>query len=273
MRSALAPVARPPLREAIAALFSDPREKAFFFALEGVLLPGHDALDAEADGEIATLLLADLARAVDGAVAVLSDAPLAEVDRMLAPLRPAGCGARGLELRLEAAGPCVGRRIAADLDPVRRLLAASAVLPKDLEVVDEGLALALHHRGERGHAAAAKSFVAEAIALAPAVFRGDLGGEVTRVTFAGASMGGAICRIMDSGRFADRVPVVFTVAGRNPDCLSVANFFGGTSVAVGSSPDGGADIALDGPLDVRWVIRDFLAHLEVEAAIDAGGRR
>jgi len=259
------PGTRPTLREALTVLFADPCDKAFFFALHGVLLPDGGQADPIAPAEVPVALLGELERVGGGAVAVLSETSLDDVDRILAPLRLAGCGLNGLEIRHDCGGPAMKRRFAADLDPVRRLLAARADLARQVETIDEGLALTFGHAGEPAAMAAVKAFAHDAMSLAPAAFRAEFGTRTTRVTFAGASLGSAVCRIMDGGCFAGRIPIVFGPAGRSADFHAVTRFFGGMTVAVGNAADDEADIRLDGPRDVQWIIRDFLAHFEVES--------
>ena len=264
MKAGPAPDARPSLKEALAALFADPYDKAFFFALHGVLLPDRGREDPTDPPDAPIGLLDELHRVSGGAVAILSDTSLDEVDRVLAPLRMAGCGSNGLEIRHVGGGAAMKLRFAADLDPVRRLLTARADLGQQVTVTDDGLAVTLGHGRDAVAIEAVRAFAHDAVALAPAAFRAEFGAETTRVTFAGASLGSAICRIMDGERFAGRIPVVFGRAGGSTDFLTVARFFGGMTVAVGSPADADADIRLDGPRDVQWIIRDFLAHLEVE---------
>lgn len=265
MKAVPTPDARLSLREALNALFADPHDKAFFFALHGVLLPDRGQEDPTEPPEPPIRLLDELQRTSSGAVAILSDASLDEVDGVLAPLRMAGCGSNGLEIRHVGGGEAMKLRFAADLDPVRRLLTARADLRRQVTVTDDGLALSLGHGGDTVATAAARAFARDAVALAPAAFRTEFGERTTRVTFAGASLGSAICRIMDGECFAGRIPIVFGPAGRSSDFLPVARFFGGTTVAVGTAADGDADIRLDGPRDVQWIIRDYLATLEVES--------
>ena len=264
MKAGPTPDARLSLREALTALFAEPNDKAFFFALHGVLLPDHRREDPAEWPDAPIGLLDELHRISGGAVAILSATSLDEVDRVLAPLRMAGCGSNGLEIRRVGGGPAMKLRFAADLDPVRLLLSARADLARRVTVTDEGLVLTLGHGHDAVAMAAARAFAHDAVALAPAAFRAEFGAETTRVTFAGASVGGAICRIMDGDLFAGRVPIVFGPAGRTNDVLAVTRFFGGTTVSVGPAADGDADIRLDGPRDVQWIIRDFLAHFEVE---------
>lgn len=256
--------ARMSLKEALTALFADPNDKAFFFALNGVLLPEPRHADPTVSAEAPIALLDELHRISGGAVAILSDAPFDEVDRVLAPLRLAGCGLNGLEIRHDGEAPAIRLRFAADLDPVRRLLIARKDFDRHLDVIDEGLAVTLRHDGEEAAMEAAKAFAHEAVALAPAAYRAEFGPEATRGTFAGASLGGAICRIMETAAFAGRTPVVFRPAGAGRDHQAVADVFGGTTVAVGRVAGDCADMLLDGPRDVEWIIRDFLAHFAAE---------
>lgn len=214
---------RPPLREALAALFADPREKAFFFVLDGVLACGFD-IDAGSPPDVPVALLAELERAAGGAVAVLADVPLVEADRMLAPLRLAGCGLGGREIRPRGAPSRALREVSAAPDFLYRPLGTGA-------------------------SAAVRSAGIE---------------DTAPVIVTGASLGHAVCRIMDGNCFAGRIPIVFGPAEGTSDCLAAAQFFGGTAVAVGAAVHRDADILLDGPRDVQWIIRDFLAHLEAE---------
>ena len=271
MKAGSAPDTRPSLKEALTALFADPHDKAFFFALHGVLLPAHRHEGPTEAPDAPIGLLDELHRISGGAVAVLSDRSLDEVDGVLAPLRMAGCGSNGLEIRHFCGGPAMKLRFAADLDPVRRLLTARRDLERRVDVTDDGLALTLGHGGEAVAMEAARIFAHDAVALAPAVYRAEFGAGSARVTFAGASLGSAVCRIMDGEIFAGRIPIVFGPAGRSTDFRAVARFFGGTTVAVGSVADTEADIRLDGPRDVHWIIRDLLAHFEVESRTDPRG--
>ncbi len=85
-----------PLGVTVRALLADRRPRAFVFALEGVLLGPADGPEERRE---LVGLLEPLAAACDGAVAVVSGRPLAEVDRLLAPLCLPGWGGDGNEVR------------------------------------------------------------------------------------------------------------------------------------------------------------------------------
>lgn len=253
-------VAVSPLKSTMRALFADPRDKAFVFALDRVLLRPEEVDEARLGAGDLTDLLADLARASGGAVAVLSDRPLEEVDRILAPLRLPGCGRGGLEVRVPG-GSCIALRSAADLDPVRRFVDAAGRVPVGLAIEDEGLAIVLRHDGAGDLEPAARRIAHEAVALAPAVYRVRASAGAVKVTFAGASRGRALGRLMSCDFFSARLPVVFGCDVEDDEVYSAIRSFGGTAIQVGSRSGHEADIVVPGSNDVRWLIRDFLADL------------
>lgn len=195
---------RAPLREALTALFADPRDKAFFFEWDGVLVADRRTAAPDEPIDAPVDLIAELERVVGGAVAVLGE-------------------------RASPADPAALR---------------------------------------------------DALARAPASLRGALEAAATRID-GDATIAAAICDIMATDRFAGRAPVVFAPAGGRCEALRVARLFGGTAVAVGpadAAPE--ADIVLDDPRAVEWVVRDFIAHTvaerhaaSVDAAAHPGGDR
>jgi trehalose-6-phosphatase len=226
------------LREAVAAMFADPRDKVFLFAIEGVL-SSEEAHPETADHEVPLVgLLGELATASDGAVVVLSDLPLTEVDRILSPLCLPGCGLDGLELRAPGS-ETIRSRIAADLDPVRKLLGEAA---ETLALSDDELALSLHHGGEPDLAERARALARRAVALAPALFRARFDETAARVTFVGTSKAQALGRIMCCDRFIERIPIVFGGRAGDDDIYAAARTFGGTSIQVGARDGHAADI-------------------------------
>ncbi|WP_333823662.1 hypothetical protein [Pinisolibacter sp.] len=249
-----------PFKNAVRALFSDPREKAFIFAMEGGLIRSDDLDETRFAAEELADLLGELSSASDGAVAVLSDRPLAETDRLLAPLSLPGCGSSGLELRIPG-GAHLKLRIEADLDPVRRFLDGTLRGDTLLGVDDDGLSIALTHGGEPEAVERARVLAREAVSLAPAAYRVRFEEAATRITFAGVSKARAVRRLMSCDYFIERIPVVFGGRVCDDDVYSVVRSFGGTAIQVGSRDGHCADIQVPGSNDVRWLIRDFLADL------------
>lgn len=248
-----------PFRAAVRSLFENARHKAFLFSLEGTVLAEPTAACATCAEEMRSLLGA-LAEASEGAVAVLGDRPLSEIDRFLAPLVLPGCGAGGLEIR-SAGGAVTRLRCDGDLDPVRRFLGRPGVLAAGLEIVDEGSSIEILHGEAPDCAAAARATARDAVALAPAVFSARIGRTAARIGFAGTSRGRAVHRLMNDAFFIERVPIVFGGGRDDDEVYAAVRCFGGTSIEVGDRPDHGADIALPALNDVRWLMRDFLAEL------------
>lgn len=251
----------PPLRAAVRSLFDNARSAVFFFALDGTIFDAAAGEEAEALVAETVTLLARLTTACDGAVAVLAEPPFAEIDRCLAPLRLAGGAGGGTELRgFDGEETRVRRQ--GDLDPVRRLLARPGAVPAEVEIRDEGASIVLKHGDHPDLVTAARVAAREAVALAPAVYAMRAGAGLTRIGFAGASLGRAMRRLMNDTAPIERIPVVFG-SGRDADELhATARAFGGTSIEVGGRADHAADFALPGTNDVRWLIRDMLAELE-----------
>lgn len=257
---AAAPRPTPTMASTLRALLTDPRDRLFVFVYEEALAPPDGGGDA-ADTAETIRLLGRLSEVGGNAVVVLSDRSLDAVDRSLAPLRLPGCGQSGLEIR-GPGGDVVRSRVVADLDPVRRRMQARC--DAGLDIVDEGLAIGLHHGGDPELEIRARELARSAVALAPAFYRVRFDRDVTRVTFAGASKGRALAQIMCCDRFIERIPLVF--CGRSIDDVgAAARSFGGNVISVGECAGDDGDVSLPGINDVRWLIRDFLADLSARS--------
>jgi len=91
-------------------------------------------------------VLGTLRNRMGGALALVSGRPLADIDRLFAPLRVAAVGGHGAENRLTADGE-IDRSRVKPFDPElrRRLLAIAAATPGVL-AEDKGYSIALHYR-------------------------------------------------------------------------------------------------------------------------------
>lgn len=248
-----------PFRAAVRTLFENARHKAFLFSVEGALFAEGGEEPAGCSEEMRALI-GDLAKASAGAVAVLAERPLGELDRCLAPLVLPGCGAGGLEIR-SSNGTTTRLRCDGDLDPVRRFLGRPEALPDGVEIHDAGSAIEIRHGDDPERTASARGLARDAVGLAPAVFTARMGPTSARIGFSGVSRGRALHRLMTDAFFIERVPIVFG-GGRDDDELyGAVRCFGGTSIEVGDRTGHGADLALPALNDVRWLMRDFLAEL------------
>lgn len=246
-----------PLREAIADLFADPRDKAFFIDFDGTLVDIALTPDDVVVPKALPSCLAALSAAHAGAVAILTGRSIATVDGFLTPLRLPGCGQHGLEMRLPDDGVTTTHGVD-EIDPVRHRLAGLVpVLPDGVVMEDKGLAVALHYRANPAVGAEVETLVAEAIAGIPGPFRLRHGKMVVEVTLAGASKGAALHRLMETPTFAGRLPIVFGDDRTDDEAFIAARAFGGVSFQVGPREGHAADFRVGGPTDVHWLIRDF----------------
>jgi len=224
----------PPMQHAAPAA-ADPRRTAFFFDLDGTLAPLADTPRAVRVPAGTLAALGALARASGGAVAVVSGRALADLDRLLAPLRLAAAGQHGAELR--GPGGRV-RRLPAD---ARRLAEMAASLEPllargpGLELERKGLALALHYRNAPALEEAARRAMEDALRGAEG-FVLQPGKMVYEIKPRGASKGAAIAALMERAAFRGRLPLF---AG--DDLTDEAGFDfvqsqGGVSIKIGPGP-------------------------------------
>lgn len=229
---------------------------AFFVDFDGTLVEIASEPDAVVTPPGLAELLADLADRTGGAVAVLSGRSLATIDRLLAPTVLSGCGQHGLELRLP--GGVSIRREVAEMEPIRRRLAALSVdWPAGVLVEDKGLSIAVHYRAAPQAAERVEGAVARAVEQATGAFRLRRGKMVVEATLAGASKGTALRRLMVEPPFLGRTPVVLGDDVTDDDAFDAARAFGGTSFQVGPREGHRADFEIDGPSGVLELLRDF----------------
>src|SRR5262244_2647181 len=150
--------------------------------------------------------LEQLLKLVNGALALVSGRPIADLDRLFAPLRLPAIGGHGAEMRLH------DNEIffwAKPLPPdLRRRLAEGASIGPDVVVEDKNYSMALHYRkspklaeGLRRHVSASRAaFPWEPTELL-------LGKAMFEVKRPGINKGESIRRLMEHPPFAGRIPV------------------------------------------------------------------
>ncbi|MBV9551236.1 MAG: trehalose-phosphatase [Alphaproteobacteria bacterium] len=188
----------------------DPADVALFLDVDGTLLdiaPRPDAV------EVPPSLLRDLAaaaEAADGAVALVSGRPVAELDRLFAPLRLAASGVHGAELRLrpndDVAALAEGRLGDEAWDALTRLLAG---FPGSYAENKE-VSFAVHYDDRGTDVAALKAALSrlmERMAAAGTATHLIAGHAVFELQLRGFDKGRAIRRFLDHPPFRGRRPV------------------------------------------------------------------
>ena len=231
-----------------------------FLDVDGTLLEFADTPGAVQVDAALTGLMSRLARALDGALALVSGRSIAELDRLFAPRRWPAAGVHGLERRDADGHWSVQRSLDADAldrarEPLRRLVERT---PGTL-LEDKGLSLALHFRRAResgpGICAAVEAFAQAGKGRLVAVH----GVDMIELRPAGATKADAIRAFLREPPFAGRRPVFLGDDVTDQAALHQVALAGGLAVAVG--PRVVAPRRLDGP----GTVREFL-----EAMADQG---
>ena len=206
------------------------RGSALFFDFDGTLTDLAEHPDAVQVDPVATELLGEMARALGGAVAVLSGRPVAEIDHWLQPLRLPVAGVHGAERR----GPDgFLRRIAMpDLTPARALIETLTRRHPALLLEVKPGALALHYRQ-------AEDLEEECLAtMTEAQKRVDglalmCGKKVFELKPRRASKGQAVRAFLDERPFRSRRPWVFGDDVTDEAAFESVLGLGGVAVKVG----------------------------------------
>ena len=210
------------------------REIALFLDFDGTLVslaPQPEAVIVPPD---LPPLLAHLHAAAEGAVAIVSGRPIAEIDRFLAPIRLPASGAHGAEYRDTATAETqvVGAQLS---DPLRAqiqaIVGALQARWPGLRSEDKGTSFAVHYR----HAPDAEGDLRAAL---DAISFGDQwqilsGHRVFEIKARGWNKGTAIKRMMAGTAFVGRRPIVIGDDRTDLDGMAAAVAIGGGGVAVG----------------------------------------
>lgn len=232
---------------------------AIFLDVDGTLIEIADTPDSVFVDSQVVPILTRLREALDGAVAIVSGRPLAELDRLLAPLVLPAAGLHGLERRNTRGEVVRPTRAVAELARIREPLLRLAERAPGAIVEDKGLTLAFHYRRAPEIADAARRLIHELVAP----FGGDLhvqeGKMVLEIKPRDVDKGTVIETFMTETPFATRKPVFIGDDITDEDGFRAVNRWGGHSIRVGDAA----------PTAARWRIgtvpelRDWLAGIPV----------
>ncbi|HSW13376.1 MAG TPA: trehalose-phosphatase [Solimonas sp.] len=225
-------------------------EIALFHDIDGSLLE----LAADPDQVIVAAylpaLLAELREALGGALAVVTGRPLSVIDQLLTPLRLAGAGLHGAELRSDPEGPILQGPYL-DAGGVAEALRLYFAGDPRILVEDKGMAVALHYRHapmRRAECEAVVGALASTLGLSV-----TLGKMVVEALPPAANKGQALQQLLRQPPFAGRMPVFVGDDVTDEDGIAVAQALGGYGVKVGPGPSA-ARYRLDTVRDVhRWL--------------------
>jgi trehalose 6-phosphate phosphatase len=202
-------------------------------------------------------LLERLHDRMNGAVAIISGRPIAEVDGFLAPVKLPASGAHGAELRETRTDQI--RVIGAHLsDPLRAqikvVVAALQARWPGLRTEDKGTSFAVHYR----HAPDAEVDLRGALEALGFTNGWQLlsGHRVFEVKQRGWNKGTALRQIMDQPAFTGRRPICIGDDRTDLDGMEAARALSGGGIAVG-----GLEVELAWVLPDPAAVRDWLRRL------------
>jgi trehalose 6-phosphate phosphatase len=193
---------------------------------------------------------------VDGALALVSGRPVAELDFIFAPLRLAAIGGHGAEIRLPAGGG-MPERFAKPLDhEIKRRLKDIAARHTGVTVEDKDYSLALHYRLAPAQGPNVVEEVRRACKDAPPGSIEILPGHaVIEVKSAGFDKGTAVRLLMSHPPFVGRRPIFIGDDKTDEAAFAVVPEFNGIAVSVGRKVPGAQD-RFKSPAEVRqWLER------------------
>lgn len=208
------------------------------------------------DGDL-NRLLGDVARALDGAVALVSGRALIALDGLFSPRRWPAAGLHGLERR-DAAGGLHRHAPAADrLAEVRAEIASLAARHAGVLIEDKGLTVAVHYRAAPGAGPALRRAIGALAARLAPDYHGIEGRYVFELKPSCATKADAVRAFMQEAPFRGRRPIYIGDDVTDIDGFAAVEHLGGLSVAVGDRVRARQRVA--SPREVRVLLAGLAA--------------
>ena len=238
----------------------DPRFIALLFDLDGTLVEiGPAPFEVHVPDDLLASLLR-LSELTDGALALVSGRPIADLDRLLAPLTLPAIGGHGAEVRLRVGDARPKPRMLSEAFRMR--LAEAAKFDSGIVVEDKGYSLALHYRLSphcaerlRKHIAACRMvFANEPTELL-------LGKAMFEVKLPGINKGDAVRELMTHEPYAGRIPVFVGDDITDEAVFKVLPALGGQCFSV-TRHFPGLNGIFESPQQVRCALRQLAGLVE-----------
>ena len=230
---------------------------ALFLDLDGTLVEIAPVPDAARAARHLPALLETVSQRVGSAMAIVSGRPIAEIDRILAPLILPAAGLHGLERR-SANGTHGSPPTLPRYDELRATLQAFAADHPGILLEDKGAALALHYRARPELGAAAAAAVETALGHGRDGIVIQHGKAVIELRPDGADKGMAVAAFMSEPPFAGRRPVFAGDDITDEAAFLTVRARGGVTVRVG----GGDTTAAEWNLADVAAVHAWLAAME-----------
>lgn len=210
-----------------------PDRLAIFLDLDGTVLdiaptPNAVRLPAETGAAIGRLV-----ERLDGALAVITGRSVADVDRILSPLRLPAAALHGAELRRLGGGRAAGDA-ATPPDRLTAALGAFVDARPGLKLEDKGASVAVHYRQIPELESEVRSHVGDLVDKLAPEHELQPGKMVVEVRPRGCDKGAALKLLMELPPFAGRTPLVFGDDLTDEFAFRAAMELGGAAVLVGA---------------------------------------
>ena len=237
-----------------AFLIPDLRASALLLDVDGTIVDIAPTPDAVRVPASLRRVLSRLLERMGGAVALVSGRPVADLERLFAPLRLTLVGGHGAEMRLRN-GAVMEKRDEAGLEPrLRHALRAIAGSMSGVVVEDKGFSIALHYRQAPERAPMLREAI-ERICAEPCDPPIEVlpGKAVIEIKHAGFSKATGVRELMTHAPFTGRRPVFVGDDTTDETVFAIMPELDGVAFSVGRRVAGVAG-CFDEPADVRaWL--------------------
>jgi len=245
----------PSEREPPARLVSE-SGSSLFLDVDGTLLDIAAAPELVVVPTGLSATLSRLSNLLGGALALVSGRPIAQLDRLFAPLRLPAAGEHGAEIRRGAGQPIVAGPPPTVLAQLVAQLTAATTEIAGVRIERKRTGVVVHYRQAPEQAARLRGLVDAAVAdhvTDIQVMPGKMVLEVKERTY---SKGQAVIALMQRPPFAGRAPLFLGDDASDRDGFAAARRFGGCGAAVGPDHADAADWNFASPAAVRaWLAR------------------
>ncbi|MEN3974038.1 trehalose-phosphatase [Emcibacter sp. SYSU 3D8] len=234
--------------------FRSTKPVALFLDVDGTLLEIRERPDLVTVPPALLDIISGVAQRLDGALALVSGRSIADIDHLLAPLRPPASGQHGSEMRLQHGGVVTPRSTEPIPFSLRRKIAEVAAAIPGVEVEDKGQTVAVHYRAAPQVPDTLKARIENLVANSGLELLLVHGRKVLEVRDARISKGTAVHDFMQTPPFAGRLPIFVGDDVTDEDGFAAVESFGGTALPVGRVHSARRDTAFETPADVRaWL--------------------
>ena len=243
-------------RVALPANALDLDRTAIFLDVDGTLLDlAPTPLEVSVPASLRHALGA-LKHRLGGAIAFISGRPIAEIDRIFAPLRLAAVGGHGAEIRYRFDTEIQRSRVATLDSDLREEFAQIVQLDPGILVEDKGFSIAIHYRQSPQFGGDVMKHVATICRHERCASLEVLPGKlVVEIKPSGYDKGTGLREMMSAPPFTGRKPIFLGDDITDNAAFAVLPDFDGIGFSVGGIVPG-ATFNFDGPQDVRlWLER------------------